>query len=142
MVKWCTRERALIVPTFIAIMSARIKKTESLIILQSPFYNNKCTSVVFMPYNMNRVLVHVMLNITMSNNFPWPFKRRSKGDFNPFQRSHKISILKRVEFINVKYLCTCTCAFTVKISIGKQEYLMNIQVAYWSTILTFLPFVI
>ena len=142
MVNWCTRERVLIVPTFIAIMSARIKKTESLIILQSPFYNNKCTSVVFMPYNMNRVLVHVILNITMSNNFPWPFKRRSKGDFNPFQRSHKISILKRVEFINVKYLCTCTCAFTVKISIGKQEYLMNIQVAYWSTILTFLPFVI
>ena len=142
MVKWCTQKRFLIVPTFIAIMSARIKKTESLIILQSPFYNNKCTSVVLMPYNMNRVLVHVILNITMSNNFPWPFKRRSKGDFNPFQRSHKISILKRVEIINVKYLCTCTCAFTVKISIGKQEYLMNIQVAYWSTILTFLPFVI
>ena len=142
MVKWCTQKRFLIVPTFIAIMSARIKKTESLIILQSPFCNNKCTSVVLMPYNMNRVLVHVILNITMSNNFPWPFKRRSKGDFNPFQRSHKISILKGVEFINVKYLCTCTCAFTVKISIGKQEYLMNIQVAYWSTILTFLPFVI
>ena len=122
-------------------MSARIKKTESLIILQSPFYNNKCTSVVLMPYNMNRVLVHVILNITISNNFPWPFKRRSKVDLNPFKKSRKISILKRVEFINVKYLCTCTCAFTVKRSIGRQEYLMNSQLSYWSSILTFPAFV-